>query len=802
MEKIKDNKNKIKPKTKSKTLVLGLLILFTIIGIGVFSPAEKASAASDKDLGTCVHEVVIDSSKTPPVTRQKTETTSRGWCQGANGQFTFTAPATPSGTTAAASAGTTNNKNYNEFETQANKFECGYTDMKGCLVYVVYVLFYVVPSLLLVVAAMFFDFMLSMGLSSTMIKGSTFIVKGWTAVRDLSNIFFILILLYVAVKMILGIGEHEVKKTISQVIIMALLINFSMFFTGVVIDTSNMLALIFYNKLTVSTKNDTPKQLDPKVSSIPAKDISGTMVASFNPTSGLTWTNFFEQARNPIINGAHVEVKLSDTSTLMVEICLISGAIMAFAAYAFFMTGISFMGRFIELWVLIIFSPFAFMSFATPLFDGVEYLGWKAWSKRLLEVCFMAPIFMFFMYLIFLMLQPPGLFGNLITAQSTVETLIMIIIPAATILILLNKATEFAKKGSGMAGEMLMKGAKLAGGLALGAAGIAGGAALGGAAIAGRASLGKIGASVSNSRWAKNMEANGGNALSRFTGARLRDAGKMAGSASFDARGIKIAGKTIASATGMSLGEGHKGGFEQKRKEQVEKKQKRAKELEVGEDEPEMQTVRERENDLQAAKADPARQERLLTLNEGDGTPNMPSLGNLERASTTAEKALADAERALRDAVNGNGQDVGQARNNQARAEAAKNTARDALVTRQNDIRGEGHEIHNAEVALKRAQNEVTGISNTRRQNFATNSTSGLSQTVSFILSGGQHSVRGAREASNKIRANAKIESSSHGSGGGGHSPAAPTAHRPAPAAHGPAPAAHGPAPAAHGPAH
>jgi len=76
------------------------------------------------------------------------------------------------------------------------------------------------------------------------------------------------------------------------------------------------------------------------------------------------------------------------------------------------------------------------------------------------ETAFMAPIFMFFMYLIFLLLGA-NLFGNLVTQQNSwIQTLLLTIIPAVLILIILMKAVEYAKKGSGVLGEAIISGAK------------------------------------------------------------------------------------------------------------------------------------------------------------------------------------------------------------------------------------------------------------------------------------------------------------------------------------------------------
>jgi hypothetical protein len=110
-------------------------------------------------------------------------------------------------------------------------------------------------------------------------------------VRDISNVFFILVLLYVAIQTILGLS-HETKKVVVHVIIMALLINFSMFFTKVVVDSSNMWALVFYNRIDVGNRDFTGL-LKPDAATVEQKDFSGGIVQNFDPSKLLS-EDFFK----------------------------------------------------------------------------------------------------------------------------------------------------------------------------------------------------------------------------------------------------------------------------------------------------------------------------------------------------------------------------------------------------------------------------------------------------------------------------------------------------------------------------
>jgi len=73
----------------------------------------------------------------------------------------------------------------------------------------------------------------------------------WNLLRDIINMSFIFILLYVAIGTVLSIQNINWKKQVSQIIIAAILVNFSLFLTRVVIDAGNIVANGFYQELTV-----------------------------------------------------------------------------------------------------------------------------------------------------------------------------------------------------------------------------------------------------------------------------------------------------------------------------------------------------------------------------------------------------------------------------------------------------------------------------------------------------------------------------------------------------------------------
>ena len=369
----------------------------------------------------------------------------------------------------------------------------------GCVLSFFNIFLVVIPSGLLYVVTLFFNAILNIIIQSEMYD-DPFISGAWTVVRDLSNIFFILILLYVAIKTVLNMGGHETKSMIANVIIMAILINFSLFFTRIVIDSSNILAQIFYNKLDVTFENKAGEKVE-RINSGSGKDVAGAMYEKFD-TRKLITPDFANQLQtisygnesSTGLGGTIVRVGvraglaaatygLSELTVYngktvavgpLLSIMVVSGSILLVASYAFFTSGIYLTGRLIELWILMIFAPFAFMSFAIPKLADTEYIGWHSWSKKLISTAFVAPIFMFMLYLIFTIIDS-GLFKSFENAGKTTITqmLLSVTLPGIIIIGLLLKAKDLAKKGSGQFGEMVMSTAKLAGVLTAGTAALA-----------------------------------------------------------------------------------------------------------------------------------------------------------------------------------------------------------------------------------------------------------------------------------------------------------------------------------------
>lgn len=359
----------------------------------------------------------------------------------------------------------------------------------GCFAQILYYGLFIPTSYIFALTGQFFDWAFGYSVSNKAYE-SPFVIQGWGLVRDFCNIFFIFVLLYVAFGTILSIHGFKTKETIINVVIIGLLINFSLFAAQLIIDSSNILARVFYNsnaiKITTSGANCTTSGgqgcLDVGQSVAVGDNgeipLSAALVNKVNP-------------QNLIINGSK-SVKLTDTVSgqqgtagntssnvgvgAFILITLLAIGVNVVGIIVFLSSGLVFIARVIGLWLAMIFVPLAFFSYAAPGMKDFKMVGWKHWWPETLKLAFLAPIFIFFIYLILQFLDT-GL--GLIDASSKTGTAFVIatIVPFIFIMLLLWQAKNIAKELSGTIGQTITGGVAAVGGLALG------GAALGGAML-------------------------------------------------------------------------------------------------------------------------------------------------------------------------------------------------------------------------------------------------------------------------------------------------------------------------------
>lgn len=372
--------------------------------------------------------------------------------------------------------------------------ECGLiSDFTGCLVIAYHTLFYLPSAFIMRMSAMLMDIFMAYSLSSFMYgDGNPFIKTGWTLVRDISNIFFIFILLWTAFKMVIGDHHFNANKVIVNIIIIGLLINFSLFFTKVIIDLGNITARVFYNQIRTTytfqgeVKDDAEKSVDSDKLGIKPIPISEAIVNGMS--FGALEKQGFEKFTGEKGKGYGVIFLL-----LTINIVLYLAA-----AFIFFKVSFAFLGRILSLWMAMIFSPFAFTS---TIMDGghgnpldIDKIGWTGWFKNLTSAAFYPALFLFFLLLIMLLVAGDSTHQGFL--QSTFQAndnlsgtafIVTLLMYSLFILGLLKVAGDYGQKMAGTFGgvvaDLAGKAAGFVGGAAIGLA--TGGMALGGSKIFG-----------------------------------------------------------------------------------------------------------------------------------------------------------------------------------------------------------------------------------------------------------------------------------------------------------------------------
>ena len=229
------------------------------------------------------------------------------------------------------------------------------------------------------------DWLIGVSMSVGTVPGGDFtprvVTIGWNISRQIANLFFILALAFIGLATILRIKEYEAKKALPNLIITALLINFTPVLVGFVVDLGNIVTKFFTDEA------GSPQGfLNIMIAAIDY--IVYSMVHIFLE-DGLFWQKFVS------IMGGFFGI-------------LIYGAVLSIffivASSVYLVIAMIFFFRIIMLWILMILSPIAFLSRIFPpgkttkmIFPGI--LHWDQWWEKLIQWTIIGIPISFFLYL-------------------------------------------------------------------------------------------------------------------------------------------------------------------------------------------------------------------------------------------------------------------------------------------------------------------------------------------------------------------------------------------------------------------
>lgn len=198
--------------------------------------------------------------------------------------------------------------------------------------------------------------------------------EGWAISRDIANMAFILIFLFIGFATILRLENYNIKRLLPRLIIIALFINFSLVISGVFIDIGNDIGYWFVSggqtsgsiSGNISQALRLPKALDERT------------LAS----------QVYTETQNPEGGGVSVETKMlvSDAVRLGITIAV---------TFLYFAMVLMLVARIVALWVLLILAPLGWIAYAVP---GATHL-WRKWWQNFLKWSLFPIVFGFFVYL-------------------------------------------------------------------------------------------------------------------------------------------------------------------------------------------------------------------------------------------------------------------------------------------------------------------------------------------------------------------------------------------------------------------
>jgi len=199
------------------------------------------------------------------------------------------------------------------------------------------------------------------------------VAVGWSIVRDLCNMFFVLGLLVVAFGTILRVENYHYKKILPKLLLVAVLVNFSRTICGIIIDFSQVIMLTFVNGF---------------------KDI-----AAGNLINRLGLDVLLKNGEVSSYGGLNL-----NASTVLGAFVLVAVMVIVYVAVIFSLI-IFLVVRIVMLWLLIVLSPLAFLAGALPFSQRYSTQWWHQFGKYVVT----GPALAFFLWLSFYIMSGPEL---------------------------------------------------------------------------------------------------------------------------------------------------------------------------------------------------------------------------------------------------------------------------------------------------------------------------------------------------------------------------------------------------------
>jgi len=221
--------------------------------------------------------------------------------------------------------------------------------------------------------------MLIIGVFNSFLKQPA-VQAGWTITRDICNNFFIIFMMILAVGVTLHLPSYAWRNLLPKILIYAVLINFSLLFTGVLIDVSQVLMLTFASPLARTQGYN-------------------IIISAFGLPDAYSMTAVIKQWANTDTDLLDQTGSISFYDIIAALLFAIIVTIVAIVVVT--CITIILVYRIIMLMFLAVLSPLYFLGKAAP---NISQLGQISgdWVSKLGKMLTVGPAMMFFLYLSFM----------------------------------------------------------------------------------------------------------------------------------------------------------------------------------------------------------------------------------------------------------------------------------------------------------------------------------------------------------------------------------------------------------------
>lgn len=261
---------------------------------------------------------------------------------------------------------------------------------------------------------------------------------GWAITRDIANLGFVLAIIVIAFATIVRYKDYGAKALLPRLIAAAIIVNFSLTICAVFLNFSDTLTYFFVSRSSMGGN---------------VSGLATAIASAFNPQSLLNTNS---------VSGSSISGSVFQTGLATILGVFMAAVFTLLAALALLAIGIMLLVRFINIAVLLVLAPIAWLFWVIPDISG----EFKKWWSNFLKWTFYPPILAFFIYLTLVSIDKLRAFttsyaGSAAITGSSVSNPIMQMTPFETIanmVVLIG----FLFAGLSVADSMGMAGAKTA----------------------------------------------------------------------------------------------------------------------------------------------------------------------------------------------------------------------------------------------------------------------------------------------------------------------------------------------------